>query len=114
MDVDADVGGTAAAVKPIELVLLGLGGCTSMDILSILGKKKVFLDDYWVNIDSERSEEHPRVFTKINLKFVFIGKNVSQQAVERAIELSVTKYCSVIKMLEKSVEISTEYNIIEK
>ena len=114
MDADTDLGGAEAATKPIELVLMGLGGCTSMDILSILEKKKVKLGGFQVEIEAERADEHPRVFTKINMKFVFSGNAVSPQAVERAIELSVTKYCSVITMLEKTVDIHTEYKVIEQ
>ncbi len=114
MDAEKGFGGTGAAVKPMEMILLGLGGCTSMDVLSILNKKKVTLDDFRVELEAEREDEHPRVFTKIIIKFFFTGNNIPRQAVERSIELSMTKYCSVTKMLQKTAEIITDYEIIEK
>ena len=113
MDSLTSVGGTDAATSPMQLVLLGLGGCSAMDVLSILGKKRVQLDDFRLDMEAERAEEHPQVFTKIDMKFIFTGKNIAKEAVERAIELSVTKYCSVMKMLEKTVNITTQYEIVD-
>jgi len=114
MDVGESVGGADAASTPLQLVLIGLGGCTSIDVLSILAKKRVNIDDFTLEVEAERAAEHPKVFTKIVLKFTFFGKNISSQAVERAIELSVTKYCSVLEMLSKTANIETEYEIKEK
>jgi putative redox protein len=95
------------------LVLIALAGCTSSDVVSILQKKRVELDDYEVNISAEMCDEHPKVYTKINLEFVFYGENINEKDVERAIELSETKYCSVSAMLNKSVEINHSYKIVK-
>lgn len=113
MDAELEVGGKYAAVKPMELILMGLGGCTAMDVLSILSKKRVNLDDFFMEIEAERAEEHPRVFTKIALKYIFVGEDIPREAVERAIELSETKYCSVHKMLESTVSLRSSYEIRE-
>jgi putative redox protein len=92
---------------------MGLAGCTSSDVINILNKKRVNLSDYEVNIKAEVSDEHPKVFTSINLEYVFYGKNINEKDVERAIELSQTKYCAVTQMLIKSVNITHTYKIIE-
>ena len=114
MDGGEDFGGSKAAPGPMELILLALGGCSSMDIIPILKKKKIPLEGYEVNLDGERAAEHPKVFTKINIEFVFYGKGIEPKDVERAIELSLNKYCSVSGMLSKSVEITHSYRIEEK
>ncbi len=113
MDGPEDFGGSNSGVRPKELLLIGLGGCTGSDVISILSKKKIKVDGFEMNITSEVSDEHPQVFTKINIEFLFFGKNIPSDAVERAIELSQTKYCSVTKMLEKAAEITHSYKIIE-
>jgi putative redox protein len=97
----------------LELILMGLGGCTSMDVLSILQKKRVHLDDYEVQLEAERAQDHPKVFTVIKLRFVFYGKNIPKEAVKRAIELSETKYCSASAMLSKTAKMVVEYEIKE-
>ncbi len=114
MDAAESVGGTDAGSRPVELILMGLAGCTSMDVLSILQKKRITLDDYEVLVEAERAEEHPKVFTRIALKFVFYGNNIPEEAVKRAIELSETKYCSVSAMLSKTAAITVEYEIKEQ
>jgi putative redox protein len=113
MDGSPEFGGSNAGSSPKELVLMGLAGCTSSDVINILNKKRVNLSDYEVNIKAEVSDEHPKVFTSINLEYVFYGKNINEKDVERAIELSQTKYCAVTQMLIKSVNISHTYKIIE-
>ncbi len=113
MDGPEDFGGSNSGVRPKELLLIGLGGCTGSDVISILSKKKIKVDGFEMNITSEVSDEHPQIFTKINIEFLFFGKNIPSDAVERAIELSQTKYCSVTKMLEKAAEITHSYKIIE-
>ncbi len=105
--------GSNAAIRPKELILLSLGGCTGSDVIAILQKKKVNLNGFEINITAEQQEEHPQVYTKIHLEFVFYGKNIQNKDVERAIELSQTKYCSVTVMLQKSVEITHSYKIID-
>ncbi len=97
--------------RPLELLLLGLAGCTTMDVVSVLQKKRQPFTDVQVNVSAERAEEHPKVYTKIHLEFVVQGQGVKPQAVERAIELSQTKYCPAAAMLGKAVNITTSYRI---
>lgn len=98
--------------RPMELLLLGLAGCTAMDVTSILQKKRQSLTSLQVKVTAERAEEHPRVYTQIHLEYVVQGTEVDPRAVERAIELSQTKYCSATAMLEKSAQITTSYRIV--
>jgi putative redox protein len=114
IDTKKDASGSDAATHPIELVLLALGSCTGCDVISILQKKKVLLEDFEIHINAERAEEHPRVFTKIHLEFVFVGTGLSSVPLERAITLSQQKYCPVSAMLKPSVPITTSYKILEK
>ena len=112
MDGPKEYGGSDAGIHPKELILLALGGCTSSDVVSILNKKRVKFDGYEINITSETSDSHPKVFTKINLEYVFYGNQIDPKNVERAIELSLTKYCGVTAMLEKACGISHTYRIV--
>ncbi|MFA6596818.1 MAG: OsmC family protein [Ignavibacteriaceae bacterium] len=113
MDGPEEFGGSNAGIRPKELLLLGLGGCTGSDVASILGKKKVKLEGFEMNITSEVADEHPQVFTKIHIEYVFQGKNLPKEAIEKAIELSQTKYCAVTKMFEKAAEVTHSYKIVE-
>ena len=113
MDGPEKFGGSDAGIRPKELLMLSLGGCTGSDVTSILNKKKIKLDGFEINITSESADEHPQVFTKMHLEYVFYGKNVSVKDVERAIELSLTKYCSVTAMLQKAMPIEHSYRIVE-
>jgi putative redox protein len=113
MDGPEDFGGSNAGTRPKELLLIGLGGCTASDVVVILKKKKVVFDNFEIKITSDVAEEHPQVFTKIHVEYIFTGKNLPVKDLERAIELSQTKYCSVTKMLEKAAEITHSYQIIE-
>ncbi len=112
MDGPEEFGGSNAGIRPKELLLLSLGGCTGSDVASILQKKKVKLDGFEMNIETEVSDGHPQVFTKLHLEYVFYGKEINVKDVERAIELSQTKYCGVTAMLEKAVEITHSYKIV--
>jgi len=114
IDTKKEVSGSDAATHPMELVLLALGSCTGCDVISILQKKKVLLEDFEIHIDAKRSEEHPRVFTTIHLEFIFVGTGLNPIPLERAIELSQQKYCPVSAMLRPSVPITTSYRILEK
>ncbi|HIG99210.1 MAG TPA: OsmC family protein [Thermoplasmata archaeon] len=114
IDTKKEVSGSDAASHPMELMLLALGSCTGCDVVSILQKKKVSVDDFEIHIDAERSEEHPRVFTKIHLEFVFVGSGLNPVHLERAIELSQQKYCPVSAMLRPSVPITTSFRMVEK
>ena len=103
----------ASAATPMELLLVALGGCTAVDVISILEKKRQRVTDYRVEVSGERREEHPRAFTRMEVRHVVRGRGVSEKAVAAAIELSETKYCSVAATLRPGVEIVTTYEIIE-
>ena len=113
MDGPESFGGSDAGIRPKELILLSLAGCTGSDVVAILQKKKIDLKGFEINIKAEQQEAHPQVFTKIHLEFLFYGKNIAEKDVERAIELSQTKYCSVTVMLQKAVEITHSFKIVE-
>jgi putative redox protein len=108
MDTKVEVGGSNAASTPMELILFGLGGCTAIDVETILVKMKVPVEHFEVAIDYERSEEHPKVYTRIDLTFHFYGKDLPQERLERAVHLSEEKYCSVSAMLRPTVNITTK------
>ena len=114
MDGPAEFGGSSAGIKPKELLLLALAGCTSFDVVTILQKKRAVLEDYEIYVEAEMAEEHPQVFTKIHIEYVFYGDNLKEEDIKQAIELSQTKYCSVTKMLEKVCEITHSYSIKQK
>ncbi len=99
--------------SPMELVALASAGCTASDVISILQKKQQKVTEFEVNVIGLRATDHPRVFTEIDLEYVVTGQNIDPKAVERAIELSLTKYCSVNKMLENTVKINHRYRIVE-
>ena len=103
--------GTAAT--PLELLLLALGGCTGIDVISILKKKRQDVTDYRIEVSGERRDDFPRSYTRLFIKHIVTGHGVAEQAVARAIELSETKYCSVAATLRGSAEIVTSYEIIE-
>jgi putative redox protein len=99
--------------SPMELVALASAGCTASDVISILQKKQQQVVGFEVNVVALRATEHPKVFTEIDLEYVVTGRAIDPKAVERAIELSLTKYCSVNLMLEKAVKINHRYRIVE-
>ncbi len=99
--------------SPMELVALASAACTASDVISILQKKQQNITGLEVNIVGTRAAAHPRVFTEVDLEYVVMGQGVDPNAVERAIELSLTKYCSVNKMLENTVKINHRYRIVE-
>jgi putative redox protein len=103
----------AGAATPMELLLLALGGCTAVDVVSILKKKREQVTGYRVEVSGTRREEHPRAYTRMEVRHVVSGRNVSERAVAQAIELSETKYCSVAATLRPGVEIVTTFEIVE-
>lgn len=109
LDAGEEIGGSNAGTRPMELVLEALGGCTAMDVLSILKKKRMKYDKFILDIHAERADEHPKVFTKIHLIYKFWGNELSVPSIERAIMLSETKYCSVNAMLRPTIEITSEF-----
>ncbi len=112
MDGPPDHGGKNQGVRPMEMLLLGLGGCSSFDVVDILKKSRQQVSSCHCELEAERAEAVPAVFTRIHLHFVVSGENLREAAVKRAVELSATKYCSASIMLEKGgVEISHSYEI---
>jgi putative redox protein len=107
-----DSGREAAAASPVHLVLVAAGGCSAMDVIGILRKQRQRVTAYEVVVTAERRDEHPRVFTRIELLHRVTGHDVSAAAVAEAIRLSDTKYCSVYAMLEGSVAMSSRHEIL--
>ena len=103
--------GSEAAARPKELLLLALGTCTGSDVVTILNKKKMKFTDFELRLDAEEAKDHPKVFTKIHIEFLFRGKDLNSNHIERAIELSQNKYCPITHMLKSSVEINTSYKL---
>ncbi len=112
MDGAESVGGSDGASRPKELVLYALAGCTASDVVGILKKKRVPLQGFEMHLTGKEAEEHPRVFTEIHIEYVFFGDDIMEGDVERAIELSTTKYCSVSAMLRPNVSITHSYRIV--
>jgi putative redox protein len=104
----------ASAASPMELLLIALGGCTAVDVVSILRKKRERVTAYQVEVRGTRRDEHPRAFTRMEVRHIVRGHGLSEKAVSQAIELSETKYCSVAATLRPGVEIVSSYEIIEE
>ncbi|HUV87183.1 MAG TPA: OsmC family protein [bacterium] len=111
MDGPAELRGAEAASRPLELLLLGLAGCTGMDVVSILLKKRAPLRAFRLEVDAGRAEEHPKVFTAIHLTYHLEGEGLKEKDVVEAIRLSQEKYCSASAMLSKACEITYDYKI---
>jgi len=111
MDGPTELGGSNAGARPKELVLLGLGGCTASDVASILIKMREPLRRFEIDLKAENAQEHPKVFTKIHITYKFWGENLNQANIEKAINLSTEKYCSVSAMLKQAVDITHSYLI---
>jgi putative redox protein len=114
MGASPKVGGQNDGFRPMELLLMGLGGCTAMDVISILRKKRQDVTGFDILLDAEHAEDHPHVFTQITIKYILRGNQIDPKVVERSIELSETKYCPVQAMLARSVPIEHTYGIIEE
>jgi putative redox protein len=114
IDGPPDHGGKNLGARPMEMVLMGLGGCTSIDVVDILKKSRQDVTDCVTQLTAERASTIPAVFTNIHIHFVVTGRNLKSRQVERAIELSATKYCSATLMLQRGgVEISHDFEIVE-
>lgn len=109
----ADSGGHGAGFGPMELILIGLAGCTGMDVISILQKKRQQVIAFAVEAHADRAVEHPKVFTSIHLLYRVTGHGVEPAAVERAIELSQSKYCPAFAMLSAAASITSSHAILE-
>lgn len=113
MDGAPEGGGRNLGPRPMELLLLGTAGCTSYDVLSILKKSRQDVRDCWVEMDAERADTDPKVFTRIHFHFVVVGRSLKADVVARAISLSADKYCSASIMLGKTADISHDFEIRE-
>ncbi len=109
IDTKKDVGGSGTAPSPMEYLLIALGGCTLMDVISILKKMGVKYDEIEIEVEGKRKEEHPKYFEEVNLNYIIKGENVDIEKVKRAIDLSLEKYCSVSNNLKPKTKIN--YNI---
>ena len=114
MDAHPSVGGDDEGFRPMELLLVGLGGCTAMDVLSILRKKRQEVSGFEVQLHADQAQDFPHVFTDITIKYIVRGRRVDPKAVERAIELSSTRYCSAQAMLEHAATITSTYEIVDE
>jgi putative redox protein len=113
MDGAPEGGGRNLGPRPMETLLAGAGGCTAYDVVTMLRKGRQDIADVAVEMEADRAESDPKVFTRIHLHFVVKGRNVKREAVERAIELSATKYCSASIMLGKTAEVTHDFEIVE-
>ena len=107
-------GGQNTGFRPMELLLVGLAGCTGMDVISILRKKRQQVSGLIVQVQGSRADQHPKVYTRFEVFYRVRGTNIDLQAVERSIELSTTRYCPVIGMLGKVAPVTTRYEIEEE
>lgn len=114
MDADAESGGRNQGFRPMELLLVGFGGCSGMDVISILRKKRQPVTGLEINVKGEKAEDYPKIYKQVHIEYVVKGKGVQKEAVERAIELSLTKYCSVGATLAKAGTITHSYRIVDE
>jgi len=114
MDGPIEHGGQNKGIRPMEMLLLGLGGCTSFDVIMILKKFRQQVTDCVATIEAKRAEEDPKIFTDIHVHFKITGKELKQKQVKRAVDLSAEKYCSASIMLSKAANITHDYEIIEQ
>ena len=113
MDGPPESGGSNLGIRPMEMLLIGMGGCASFDVVHILKKSRQQITDCEALLEAERADEEPKVFTKIHLHFVVTGKDLDEKRVAKAIELSADKYCSASIMLGKTAQISHDFEIIQ-
>ena len=113
MDGAPDAGGRNLGVRPMEMLLLGLGGCTAFDVVSILHKSRQQISDCEVEIEAERADEIPKIFTHIHVHFIVSGRGLDEKKVSKAVSLSADKYCSASRMLEKAASITHDFEIVE-
>ncbi|MBF0559270.1 MAG: OsmC family protein [Nitrospirae bacterium] len=112
MDADAKYGGTDKGMRPMEMLLVAIGGCSGMDVASVLQKKRQQIEGIEIKVTGTNAEVHPQKFTGIELEYIITGKELSEQAVKKAIESSMEKYCSVKATLEGVAKINYRYTIV--
>ncbi len=113
MDGPPESGGENLGIRPMEMLILGMGGCTAFDVVHILKKSRQNVTDCIVDITAERVDEEPKVFSKIHIHFIVEGLDMKEKQVQRAVELSAEKYCSASIMLGKTAEITHDYEILD-
>jgi putative redox protein len=113
MDGPPESGGRNLGVRPMEMILLGMGGCTAFDVVHILKKGRNEVTDCVVELEAKRAEIEPKVFTQIHIHFIVTGKGLKEFQVKRAVELTAEKYCSATIMLSKTVEITHDFEIVD-
>jgi len=113
MDAAPEVGGSDDGPRPMEMLLVGLGGCTGMDVISVLRKMHQHVSGYQIRLSGERATDHPKIFTTINVEDVVRGRDLSADAVKRAVELSATRYCSAAAMLNRAARVEETYRVID-
>ena len=114
MDADAESGGHNAGSRPMELLLVAFGGCSGMDVISLLRKKRQQVTGLEINVKGEKTEDYPKIYKEVHIEYVVKGKDIQKEAVERSIELSLDKYCSVGATLSKAGKITSSYKIVEE
>jgi putative redox protein len=114
MDGAPAAGGRNLGPRPMEMLLLGAGGCTSFDVIAILKKSRQAVTDCYVELEAERAETDPKIFTKIHMHFVVTGKGIKPEAVEKAIKLSAEKYCSASIMLGAMATVTHDFEVIQE
>jgi len=113
MDGPPDVGGNNLGIRPMEMLLIGMAGCTTVDVVSTLKKMRENIDDCIAEVSAERADEHPKVFTSIHIHFVVKGSDLNPQKVKKAISLSADKYCSASIMMAKTASVTHDFEIIK-
>ena len=113
IDLASKLDGEGKGFRPMELLAMGLAGCTSMDVISILKKKRMDVVDFEVKVHTEKAQDYPQIWTVAELEYIVTGRNIDPKAVERAMELSKNTYCPAQNMLGRAVDIKTKYTIIE-
>lgn len=114
LDADEKVGGQGKGVRPKALMLTALGGCTSMDVISLLKKMRAEVADFKVEVEAEMTEEHPKYYNKVKVIYKFYGKDFKKDKIEKSVNLSIERYCGVFAMFRKFAEVSTEIQYFEQ
>ena len=114
IDTEQEFGGTNSGLRPKELMLTSLSGCTALDVASLLKKMKVTLDDFKIITTGELTDEHPKHFHKVKVDYHFYGKEMNEKKIEKAVNLSIERYCGVFKMFRQFAEVKTTIHLHEK
>ncbi|MBI4697764.1 MAG: OsmC family protein [Nitrospirae bacterium] len=114
MDAPVSSGGTNTGSKPMELLLMAFGGCSGMDVISILRKKKLHVTKFETHVEGRAADDYPHMYTALHIEYVVTGKDIPEDAVKRAIDLSLDKYCSVGATLGKAAKITHSYKVIQE